>query len=141
MRINLNPKKWGPNTWNFLESCVIGYPDNPTNENKNNFKNFFYSLIDVLPCEKCRFNYKIHINKYPLTDEILSNKDDLFKWILNIHNLSSKKNYNFTDSIKYYNNYYSEKNLIYKIKYLVLFLLFILILLYISNYFIKKNGN
>lgn len=140
MRINLNPKKWGPLTWNFLESCVIGYPDNPTDENKVNFKNFFYSLIDVLPCEKCRLNYKNHLSNYPLTNKILNNKDDLFKWLLNVHNLSSKNNYHFTDSIKFYNNFYSENNLIYKTRYLVLFIIFFLIVLYILNYFIRYGN-
>ena len=44
MRQNLNPDIWGPRAWFFLESAVIGYPENPTKEDKLQAKKFFLSL-------------------------------------------------------------------------------------------------
>jgi len=31
---------WGPHAWIFLHSISLEYPDNPTNIDKNNMKNF-----------------------------------------------------------------------------------------------------
>ena len=44
MRINLEPKVWGPKAWFFLESCIIGYPDRPTHDERERFKLFFILL-------------------------------------------------------------------------------------------------
>ena len=48
MRQNLNPNIWGPHAWFFLESIAIGYPDNPTKEEKIKAKNFFLLLESLL---------------------------------------------------------------------------------------------
>ena len=77
MRLNFNPNIWGPSAWFFIESSILSYPDNPNNIEIENYKNFFNSLQYILPCSKCRHNYSIHIKKYPLTNQILSNKDNL----------------------------------------------------------------
>jgi len=135
MRINLEPKIWGPKAWFFLESCIIGYPDRPTHDEREKFKLFFYSIKDVLPCSKCRVNYNNHINKYPLTDEILGNKDNLLNWIINIHNISSGKQYNLRDTLKYYSNIYSDKKNYYYICIFSIILLILLILLYYNKYY------
>jgi len=34
MRTNLNPNIWGPKTWFFIDSIILSYPDNPSNEDK-----------------------------------------------------------------------------------------------------------
>lgn len=135
MRLNLNPKIWGPKAWFFLESCILSYPDNPTREDMNNFKNFFNSLIYILPCEKCRNNLLKHYNKYPITDNILENKDYLLKWFLEIHSLASNKKYNLNSSLNYYKKIYDENHLNEKLIFLVIILIiFIVIILYKFNY-------
>lgn len=131
MRINLNPEIWGPKAWFFIESAIISYPDNPTNIEKENFKNFINSLIYILPCNKCRNNFKIHISKYPLNDNILNKKNNLLNWIIKIHNISSNKNNNINDTINYYNSKFKKKN--YKIYYLIFLVLFLIIFYYIFN--------
>ena len=58
MTNSLQPLIWGPHGWKFIHYVSLGYPENPTINDKNFYKNFYYSLQDVLPCEKCRINYK-----------------------------------------------------------------------------------
>mgnify|MGYP005655987525 CR=1 FL=1 len=109
MRQNLNPEIWGPHAWFFLESVTLGYPDNPTKIDKIKAKNFFLLLEHMIPCEKCRYNYSQHLKKYPISNEILSNKLNLFKWINNIHNSVNIKKYkDVNTSLKYYIDLYSD---------------------------------
>lgn len=128
-RIDLNPKIWGPNAWFFIESSIMSYPTNPNEQDKLNFKNFLINLSNILPCSKCRLNYKTHLEKYPLDENILQNKDNLFNWILNIHNLSSSNNYNFNSTLKFYNDKYTNfnSNQNYYICIILIFLLLIIL--------------
>ena len=137
MRINLEPKIWGPYAWFFLESCIIGYPDKPTEDEKDKFRQLFYLLKDIIPCIKCRINYENHITKYPLTDKILSNKDNLLRWLINIHNISSNKQYNLEQTLKYYNNIYANNNNNNNnyIICLLCIILVLIILLYYNKYY------
>ena len=63
---SLKPKIWGPHGWKFMHFVSLGYPDNPTDQDKQNYKNFYYSLQHILPCEKCAQNYKHNLAKYPI---------------------------------------------------------------------------
>ena len=127
MRIDYNPKIWGPKGWFFLETIILSYPDNPCSNDKLIFKNFFNNLGDILPCTKCRINYKNHILNNPLNDKILNNKDNLINWIVKIHNLSHGKIIDKNKLINYYNSKYKLKN---NYIYIILIILFILIILY-----------
>ena len=84
-RIQILPKIWGGGAWNFLHSIALSYPANPTQQDKNDYKNFFLSLDKILPCETCAkhfiVNKKTHnINKY------LSGPHQLFSWTVKIRN-------------------------------------------------------
>ena len=48
---------WGPSLWHSLHTISFNYPVNPTEEQKNQYYNFFLSLKDVLPCRHCRENF------------------------------------------------------------------------------------
>lgn len=81
------PDIWGKCAWNFLHLITLDYPNNPTEKDKQNYTIFFNSLQYVLPCEKCRHNMKNHLKKYPLTDNILSSREGLIKWCIDLHNI------------------------------------------------------
>lgn len=83
---NINPEIWGASAWTFLHYVTFSYPDNPTDNDMNSIKNFFENLPAVLPCEKCRLNFKSHLIKYPLTPAAISSRFDLINWLINIHN-------------------------------------------------------
>lgn len=88
----MNPEIWGPKAWFFLYSVALAYPEEPTKEDKQNYYIFLTSLKYVLPCPTCRIHFIENLEKYPLNDDILSSKKELFKWILNIQNEVREKN-------------------------------------------------
>lgn len=110
MRQNFEPSIWGPHAWFFLETVAMAYPTNPTFNEKKAAEKFFKSLTIMIPCEKCRNNYKKHIKKYPIDDNVLKSRDNLFKWIVDIHNsVDPKKQRTYDETFTYYNNKYGYK--------------------------------
>ena len=86
----VNSNIWGQHAWKFMHYVTLGYPENPTVEQKNNYKNFFISLKNILPCSICAKHYEENLNNLPLTDDILSSKDKLIKWCIDLHNIVNK---------------------------------------------------
>jgi len=109
-RINFNPNIWGPKAWFFLDTIILSYPENPTHSDIILFKDFFVNVGNILPCEKCRFNFEDHIIKFPLNNDILKSKNKLISWWINIHNETrqGKKLFTYNDFIDYYNCIYSN---------------------------------
>ena len=89
--MNLGPSIWGPHGWKFIHMIALAYPDNPTNDNKKNYKNFFTGIQYILPCSICRDNYKKHLKDFPLTNKILNSRELLIKWTIDIHNMVNKE--------------------------------------------------
>lgn len=81
------PEVWGPWAWKFLHTITLDYPEYPTDSDRQSYYQYFHSLQYVLPCEKCRMNLKHHLNKYPLNDEVLSSRNNLVKWGIDLHNV------------------------------------------------------
>ena len=65
--VTIGPDTWGPEGWKFIHYVTIGYPRNPTNQDKIKYRNFLTSLQDVIPCSICANNYKKHLIEYPLS--------------------------------------------------------------------------
>lgn len=86
MIYNINPKKWGKHFWKTIHYITFSAPDLPSTEYKNNLLNLLVSLKFLLPCENCRHHYAENLRKFPLTDEILSSKEKLIKWGVDLHN-------------------------------------------------------
>ena len=86
------PDEWGPHGWKFIHYITLGYPTEPTNEDRNKYKNFFLSLSNVIPCVLCKMNYKQHLKEYPLDERVLKNQKNLMTWGIKVHNLVNKSN-------------------------------------------------
>lgn len=81
---NISPKIWGKSSWIYLHCVAKSFPVKPTKEEENRYKIFFESLL--LPCSKCQTNYSTDLKSMPLTDTILSSKDNFLKWWVNMRN-------------------------------------------------------
>jgi hypothetical protein len=81
------PDKWGPHVWQALHYITLGYPNNPTEDQKLKYKTFFILLKDTLPCAVCANHYSENLKKKPLTDDDLANKEALVKWLIDFHNV------------------------------------------------------
>tara|TARA_B100000941_G_C28472130_1_gene537019 strand:- start:195 stop:602 length:408 start_codon:yes stop_codon:yes gene_type:complete len=86
----MNPKFWGPHAWIFLHSITMNYPKEPTEKDKLIYVNFFKELQNILPCEKCAYNYKRHLEDYPI-EEALGSREAMIQWLINIHNEVNKE--------------------------------------------------
>jgi hypothetical protein len=97
------PEVWGPFGWKFIHYITTGYPNNPTNEDKIKYLNFFNSLQYVLPCSICSHHFQENMKINPLTDEILSDKTKFIEWGIAMHNLvnisTGKKVYTMEEGI------------------------------------------
>ena len=86
----IGPDKFGPSLWQGLHYITLGYPNNPTNEQKEKYKTFFTVLQDTIPCSICANHYAENIKILPLTDKVLENKENLVRWLIDIHNIVNK---------------------------------------------------
>ena len=84
MGVNVN--KWRNQLWTCIHYIALNYPDNPSDEDKINYKNFFMSLKDILPCNICKEHYEDILLILPLTNDSLNNRTTLFKWTVDLHN-------------------------------------------------------
>ena len=86
-------KIWGPPLWESFHAITFGYPMEPDEEIKNNYKQWLISLGDVLPCSYCRNSYKQFIvdGDSALTDNDLMSRDSLCKWGYRMHNRVNNK--------------------------------------------------
>ncbi len=101
---NISPSLWGPHLWKFMHLFTLSYPNEPTEDEKDTAFNFFTSIQTVLPCEKCRYNFKNHLET--LTEEVLDSNENLVKWLFDIHNEVNKSTgkpiFSFDDFINLY---------------------------------------
>jgi hypothetical protein len=86
-------KIWGGPGWIFNHSVTFGYPIEPSNEQKKEYKEYFISLGNVLPCRYCRESYKkfITTGETALTNEVLTNRESLTKWFYRVHEAVNSK--------------------------------------------------
>lgn len=89
-QINLNASCWGSILWTTLEIVVAGYPEkNVSPQMKSEYRNFFYSIGNVLPCDFCRNHYRQNMKKFPI-DPYLGSRRDLAQWLYALHNQVNK---------------------------------------------------
>ena len=88
--MGMKTKMWGPAMWVTLHVIAANYPNNPTQEQKNNYKAFFISLGNILPCGYCRESYKFFSKLIPI-DNYLVNSHYMQYWVYLIHNLVNQK--------------------------------------------------
>ena len=108
----MNQNIWGPHLWFSLHSISFNYPLKPSIEDKNNYKDFFLSLQEVIPCSVCKKNYKRHLNEHPLQD-YLDNRKSLVYWVIDMHNMVNaeigKKILSYDIVVKKYEDVYQKK--------------------------------
>ena len=158
----MDPAVWGKHLWASIHFIALAYPDLPTEQQKLDYKLFFENLYKVIPCESCGEHLQNTIsNIHPLHANHLRNKDELFKWTVQLHNIVNKRLHKKTISINDAYNIYMHKSqfnivmcginentvktesVLNSNKYLILFILFItvytLMFLMYGYYFVRRN--
>ena len=135
----MNPKFWGPHAWIFLHSITMSYPKEPTEQDKQIYLSFFTNLQNIIPCEKCQYNYSNNLEKYPI-EPGLKTRETLIQWLINIHNEINKENgspeYSYDQVIEEYQykmmNLGRDQTMVYKI-------IIVFLVIYIGYLFYKKK--
>lgn len=108
----MNQNIWGSHLWFSLHTITFNYPLEPTTNDKEEYKQFFINLQNVIPCSVCKKNYKRHINEHPI-DNFLNNRKDLVYWLIDMHNMVNgeigKKILSYDIVIKKYEKVYGKK--------------------------------
>lgn len=110
--INIDPDIWGPDFWHTIEaiSCTL------IPKNKKAILNFFTSIKDVIPCEKCREHYQKYFDTNPI-QEYMQNSLTLLLWVYKlktqIKNRQEKEIISFEEWINYIVNKYDMPELLY----------------------------
>ena len=126
---SIKPDIWGPHGWKFMHYVSLGYPSNPSEEDKRNYKNFYTSLQHILPCAKCAQNYSHNLKKYPI-DNHLGSRDTLIRWVIDIHNQVNnelgKKEYTYIEALDLYTSTPREfGDYLFKLAVLIIILYFL----------------
>ena len=78
---------WGNNLWTYLHYSAMNYPDQPSAQEVEDMKNWLCALSTTIPCAECKKHYRGYIEKSkPQLDNICSNKDNLFRFLFELHN-------------------------------------------------------
>ena len=150
----MNQNIWGSTLWFSLHTITMNYPNNPTFIEQKDYKNFFISLENVIPCKVCRKNYQRHLKEHPI-DSHLGNRKELVYWLIDIHNMVNaeigKKIISYDKVIDKYEKIYDKKifddniNLenqkinLNNNKYIILFLSMLIILVIIGFYYLYTS--
>ena len=143
----MEPAIWGPQAWTFLHSITLGYPENPTDMEKQKYYSFFNSLKNIIPCPNCREHYEQNFENIPIR---LDSREQLIEWLIDIHNsvnsMIGKREYSYDEVYDTYNGLYKEDNKDFpKVNTntinVIAFILLIIILgyYYYINYYLKKD--
>lgn len=88
-----DPTLWGPHLWYYLHYSAANYPSNPNKQEIEAMKNWLCSLPVTIPCENCSKHYNAYINKNKSKlDDICSDKQKLFNFLVDIHNKVNQRN-------------------------------------------------
>lgn len=131
----MDTRIWGPHAWEFMHAITFAYPDEPSYEQQESAKEFFYSLEYLLPCPICKYHYSQVIKQKPPNVESSS---ELIIWLFEIHNLvnlnTNKKEIKFEEFIKIYNTKYTNnKGNLSNIYIIITFILLICIFVLFFN--------
>ena len=137
-----NNNIWGPPAWTFLHTVTYNYPENPTEDDKRNFYNFFMNLQHVLPCEKCRSHYKQNIQKYDLNNS-LGSRQELVKWLIDLHNDINKDNgkpvWSYSDVYNKYQDMYKSDSVINKVLIFIILCIVLILIFFLFNIYDGKK--
>jgi hypothetical protein len=135
---NMNPKIWGRHIWKSLHLISLGYPSKPEIKDKKDYYAFFMNVGNVLPCETCRNNYYKHLKELPLDDAVMSSKEALVKWVIDLHNIVNrdlgKKIIPYPDALILISENKDYKELVYYVS-----IFFVILILVYAGYYASKK--
>jgi len=105
---------WGSHLWNSIHFISLGYPRNPSNVDKVNYKNFYENIVNIIPCSDCAEHLKNNLKNIPIQN-FLDTREKLFEWTILLHNqvnkLLNRKEWTIQEAYALYTDpYFNMKN-------------------------------
>ena len=88
---------WGPAGWTYLHTVTFTYPMQPTIEDRTTFVDFLFAFAAVIPCYRCRTDFKGMVQTHfgtkqeAIESKHLENRNVLSKIIVEFHNIVNEK--------------------------------------------------
>lgn len=79
----MGTRLWGPDTWYVIHVIADSAPDKLTEKDKEDYRRFYESLANVLPCPSCALHYKEFLKQDPPK---FDNRVDMLRWTIRAHN-------------------------------------------------------
>lgn len=79
----LNPELWGPPVWRAFHYTAAGFPSQPSQSDRENYRQYFSKFPFVLPCEECKHHAVALLARMP---PVVDSRDRMFEWTVNFHN-------------------------------------------------------
>ena len=79
----MGTRLWGPDTWYVIHVIADSAPDKLTEKDKENYRRFYESLSNVLPCPSCALHYKEFLKQDPPK---FNTRVDMLRWTIRAHN-------------------------------------------------------
>lgn len=110
---NTDKNAWGPQLWHSIHMIALNYPDQPSPTDRLNYKLFFESLKDVIPCLTCADHYGKNMQDLPI-ERYLDDSGKLFEWTVALHNLVNstykKREWSVDEARAFYATYTPQVN-------------------------------
>lgn len=81
--VGVDPKVWGASAWTLIHTTAFSVVNDHA---MRMAKHIYYSFLHVLPCDKCRKNYDMHLVNLPIPYD----KHELGKWSYMLHSRISE---------------------------------------------------
>lgn len=108
-------KIWGPAMWIMFHSVCYGYPKNPSDNDKKQYRKFFELVGQVLPCIYCRESYMkfIRVGNSELNDDVVKCRNNLTLWMYLLHDtVNAKLTVNYGVTYENVNNKYESARVV-----------------------------
>ena len=77
---------WGPMLWFLLHTMSFNFPCQPTQQQRECYRNFYESVRYVLPCGACRDNLSANMKASGYDRErVYKNRQTLSSWVYRLH--------------------------------------------------------
>lgn len=77
--MNIDPTFWGESLWKIMYCIGASLPLNVSAQQSKDIESFFQSLKTLIPCENCRANYCVDVNRILFPAQ--RNKTTVCEWI------------------------------------------------------------
>lgn len=75
--------------WTLIHSIAANFPQQPSDQDKNNAKVFLKSIAKLYPCKRCRYHFDRYLTSSPPD---VSSRDAFVLWACAAHNDVNRRN-------------------------------------------------